>query len=220
MNVSTAQTGFTPPTQARSRRTLERILSAGADVLRTRGAEGFSIAEVCQRAQVSSGALYSRFDGKDSLLLAIHSHTLEQINREVIEMYQPGPRWDGLSPEATIDLAVHLLVEHYMEHADILGVFVLMTATDRRLRLNTQEAAEKMVSSFRDRLLVHADAFPHPDPSTAIDAVFALSFESLAHHVAFGREFWNHDAHPMAETAHILPRLARLHLLTPPDNAS
>ncbi|WP_159501498.1 TetR/AcrR family transcriptional regulator [Microbacterium sp. 18062] len=212
--------GLRPPVQERSRRSLERILNAGADVLSERGYEGFSIAEVCQRAQISSGALYSRFDGKDSLILGIHTHVLGRIDADAREMYQPGPQWDGLSVTQTIELAVRLLVDHFTKHAAILGVFIIMTANDSRLRQNTAEPAQAISGAFRDRLLAHSAEFPHPDPAAAVDAIFSLAFESLAHHVAFGGEFWNQPPHPMAEIAHLLPRLARLHLLTPPDPAA
>lgn len=215
--MSSSLPGLRKPVQERSRRSLERILNAGAAVLEDEGADGFSISEVCRRANVSSGALYSRFDSKDSLLLAVHAHVIGKIDAEAESMFQPGPAWVGLSAEAAIDLALNLLVQHFQKHAKILGVFILMTAGDPRLRSGTSKRAQRIIAGFRDRLMEHAARFPHPNPASAIEAIFSLAFESLGHHVTFSGEFWQQGPHPMAETAHLLPRLARLHLLTPPD---
>jgi AcrR family transcriptional regulator len=56
--------------QRRSREAWNRVLDADVELLETGGYETFTIAAVCDRAQVAPRALYERADSKDALFLA------------------------------------------------------------------------------------------------------------------------------------------------------
>jgi AcrR family transcriptional regulator len=57
-----------PPVQARSRRTLARILDASLTLLDERGWDGVTVQDVVSRAGTSVGSFYARFSGKEDLL--------------------------------------------------------------------------------------------------------------------------------------------------------
>ena len=57
-----------PPQQARSRRTLVRIVEASRTVIAERGRERLTVQEVVARARVSVGSFYARFAGREELL--------------------------------------------------------------------------------------------------------------------------------------------------------
>lgn len=57
-----------PPQQARSRRTLERIVNAALEILASEGPAGVTVNAVVDRAHSSVGSFYARFGGKDDLL--------------------------------------------------------------------------------------------------------------------------------------------------------
>ena len=61
-----------PPRQERSRRAWDRVLDAGVALLEEAGYEGFTIAAVCERAQVPPRAIYDRAPTKDALFLAVY----------------------------------------------------------------------------------------------------------------------------------------------------
>lgn len=78
----TAQTALTPrkkPTQARSRSTVEAILTAAARVLVERGYAKMTTVAVAERAGVSVGSLYQYFPGKDALMAALFERHVESV---------------------------------------------------------------------------------------------------------------------------------------------
>jgi AcrR family transcriptional regulator len=70
----TAQTPVKAPKQPRSRKTLERLVQAGLQILEEEGAEGFTVQAVVARARSSVGSFYARFGGKDDLLAHLREH--------------------------------------------------------------------------------------------------------------------------------------------------
>ncbi len=59
------------PIQSRAAETVAAIVEAAAQVLETRGLEGFNTNAVAERAGVSIGSLYQYFPGKDALTVAL-----------------------------------------------------------------------------------------------------------------------------------------------------
>jgi AcrR family transcriptional regulator len=68
-----------PPRQERSRRVWDRVLDAGVAPLEEDGYEGFTIAAVCERAQVPPRAVYDRAPSKDALFPAVYEHGMARI---------------------------------------------------------------------------------------------------------------------------------------------
>ena len=66
--ASTEKTKLTPPKQTRSRRTLERIVSAALGILDEQGPAELTVQAVVARAGSSVGSFYARFKGKSDLL--------------------------------------------------------------------------------------------------------------------------------------------------------
>jgi AcrR family transcriptional regulator len=60
-----------PPSQQRSRATVEAVLEAAAQVLEAQGLAGFNTNVVAVRAGVSIGTLYQYFPGKDAITAAL-----------------------------------------------------------------------------------------------------------------------------------------------------
>ena len=80
-----AERGFHPPQQARSRASLQRVLAAAEHVLAHRGIEEFTVGAVAEQAELSVGAIYRRFSGKDQLLHAVKDQLLRQLETNVDE---------------------------------------------------------------------------------------------------------------------------------------
>jgi AcrR family transcriptional regulator len=208
--------GLRPPRQERSRRTLERILEAGAEVFAARGFEGLTIAEVCLAAETSAGAVYTRFEGKDALVRAVHDHTMAAMIADVAALYADGPGWRELATPALIEQAVRLLVSHMRERAAIVRAIVLRAAADPVMRASGARAIAEMADAFTARVLDRAADLPHPDPESTVRGVFGMAFEAISWDVAFGGEFREAGALG-APPDERLPAVCRLVLLTPPD---
>ena len=64
--------------------TRERLLAAARAVFARRGFAGASVDEIAQEAGLTSGALYSNFEGKADLFLVLVAHELD-VQRAVLE---------------------------------------------------------------------------------------------------------------------------------------
>ncbi|WP_396656075.1 TetR/AcrR family transcriptional regulator [Microbacterium sp.] len=208
--------GLRPPHQQRSQRTLERILEATAAVFAERGYEGLTIAEVCRVAETSAGAVYTRFEGKEALVRAVHERAMASMMAAAAEMYADGPHWRSLATPAFIERAVRLLVSHVRERAAIVRAIVLRSAADPVMRASGARSIAEMADAFTVRVLDRSADLPHPDAESAVRAAFGMAFEAISWDVAFGAEFREAGAlgPPPDER---LPAVCRLVLLTPPD---
>src|SRR5689334_16807299 len=65
--------------------TRERVLTAARTVFASRGFHGASVEEIASEAGFSTGALYSNFDGKEDLFLALAEREIEEHARELEE---------------------------------------------------------------------------------------------------------------------------------------
>ncbi len=215
MRQSPSNPGVRPPQQARSQRTLERILSAGAEVFAEGGYEGLSVAEVCRRAGASAGALYTRFEGKDALVRAIHDHVMIELSAEIAETYLPSPAWESLSTEAFAERAVRMLVEHFRRHDRIIRAIVLRAAVDAEMRAAGADSVRAMADAFTERMLDRSDDFAHDEPEATIRSVFAMVFEATSWDVAFGAEFRASGALGPDDLNDRLVTMSRIMLLNP-----
>jgi AcrR family transcriptional regulator len=75
-----------PTREQRRAETRERLLEAAARVFAGRGYHGASVDEIAEQAGFSTGALYSNFDGKEDLFLAIVEAELHARTRELAEV--------------------------------------------------------------------------------------------------------------------------------------
>ncbi|WP_454709823.1 TetR/AcrR family transcriptional regulator [Cupriavidus nantongensis] len=71
--------GYAVPRYSRGLRTTHQLLEAGRRLLRERTLEQVSIQEICARAGVTTGAFYSRFEGKDSYFRALQALALAAL---------------------------------------------------------------------------------------------------------------------------------------------
>ncbi len=65
--------------------TRERLLAAARTVFARRGFHGASVEEIAAEAGYSTGALYSNFDGKEDLFLALMEREIDEHAREIAE---------------------------------------------------------------------------------------------------------------------------------------
>lgn len=89
--MSQTSEGFRPPQQARSRASLQKVLTAAEQVLAEQGLESFTVAAVASQAGMSVGTIYRRFDGKEQLLHAVKDRLLTQLETNVRDALRSAP---------------------------------------------------------------------------------------------------------------------------------
>jgi AcrR family transcriptional regulator len=207
------------PRQERARRSFERVLDAGAELLAERGYEGFAISEVCRRAQLSPGALYGRVTSKDDLFLAIHHREMRRVLAEVTETFADGPQWRALSLADLIVQTVLRLGEHYRRHEAIVRAFILRSAVDVRVKAEGEATSARLLEILAALLLTRRAELErlHSDPVGAVRTVCRIAFDSLAWRTAFGMGFAEGEiAGESAEDwSERLSRVCATYLLTP-----
>lgn len=101
-----------PPLQERSARTLERIVEATEELLRTKSLEDVTIREIVRKAKCPIASFYARFKSKDDLL----PHLYERYDARVgpaLEAKMAGIDPDSIDMEKSIEFCVDLIIDSY-----------------------------------------------------------------------------------------------------------
>jgi AcrR family transcriptional regulator len=155
-----------PPRQARSQKTLERVLDAAEEVIAERGVAALTISEVVRRAGSSVGAFYARFPEKDSLLATLHERSCGEALATAELALHPA-RWETEELGTVVSEVVRFTVSLCEERRGLLLAFIALAASDaayaeRRANLESQIAA--LLYEF---LRARESEVSHPDLRTA-----------------------------------------------------
>jgi AcrR family transcriptional regulator len=124
--------------QQRAQETRDRILDAGALVFARRGYGQATVQDIADEAEISMGALYHHFSGKEELFRAIVE---DHVRRELIE-YEPQP---AASAREAIEHFVTFMIEHLRKDPPARGLAMELWAQGSR----EQWAREVCIASFR-----------------------------------------------------------------------
>lgn len=200
------------PQQNRSRKSLERVLSAGIAVLAEKGYDGFSIADVSARANVSVGSIYQRFQSKAVLFAALQERILADIDREQAALFAAIDT-DGLADGAIVDAAVGALADHFREHEALLRVMIVRGAVDEETRARGSRSSLKLAQNFERFLMTKLSRIHHPTPAIAVDVSFRIIYASLTRRIISGPTFESTVAHGWDAFVGELSRVCQAYLL-------
>ncbi len=167
---------FQPPRQARSARTLERILDVTEELLEEKPFEAISVGEIVRRAGTSVGAFYARFRDKDGLLPALY----ERYDRWVGERTREASDtrfWEGQALAEIVDRLVRELIAMFAHRRFLIRAMALH-ARQHPEKIDAATRARRVVQTrfIRDALLSRRDEIAHADPERAVDfAIFAAA---------------------------------------------
>jgi AcrR family transcriptional regulator len=113
-----------PPVQERSQRTLERIVQATEDLLRTKSFESVTVRDIVQKAKCPIASFYARFKSKDDLL----PHLYERYNARVgpsIEAKVAAIDSKAIDLRKAVELGVDLIIDSYSREKWLLREIAL-----------------------------------------------------------------------------------------------
>jgi AcrR family transcriptional regulator len=149
------------PKQARSRRTLERIVTAGLELLEEGGPDAVTVQAVVSRARSSVGSFYARFKGKDDLL----EHLRDRVRASAESEWRQtvgAASWET-SLEGLVTGAVDLLLDLRP------GYDARIRSADRLIAGGEDdEPTRKALDELAARLLERRDEITHPEPERAV----------------------------------------------------
>lgn len=175
------------PLQKRSRETLERLLAAGVELLREKGYEGLSIAELSARSGVSVGSIYQRFDGKEPLFVALQERILERIDAEQQGLFDDLDR--SLPDVGLVTEAVGRLAALFHRHEALLRVMILRGAVDEATRRRGSRSSLVLAQAFETFLLSSLRRFGHERREIAADVAFRIVYATLTRRIVSGPNF-------------------------------
>ncbi|MFJ8909994.1 TetR/AcrR family transcriptional regulator [Amycolatopsis sp. NPDC102389] len=186
MSQSSADQGFRPPRQARSRESLQKVLAAAEHVLAVQGFEELTVAAVAEQAGMSVGTIYRRFSGKSQLLYAVKDELLGQLESGVSEaLGSAGPGLRGV-----VGAFIQALAGTFARHDRIFSELLDSQRADGRDR-----GLQALATIQRDFLEVARPCLGEirrPDGERAIRMMSRTVIGSCVHRAASGR-FWSDD---------------------------
>jgi len=170
------------PKQARSQRTLARLLDAAEALVAERGLEGLSIPAVARRAKSSVGGFYARFTDKAALLRALEERFFEQVFVR-LEALVDRRRWTSAMPADFVRAAVAELVSVVEEKRHLLKAFMFRASQDPRILEDAIVFRRRVAERIAPVLL--GQTLDHPRPALAVDLAIQAAFALMQQHVVF-----------------------------------
>lgn len=156
-----------PPTQERSRRTLERIVEAARSLIAEGGLDALTVSGIVERADSSVGSFYARFDGKDDLVRYLE----ERIRAEARQRWDEAlasRAWEDLSLEGVVRSVVELLARFHAEDGKDREALEGRLDPEHRRHTDPDEDFHTHVEGdVRELLLRRRSEIDHPDPARA-----------------------------------------------------
>jgi AcrR family transcriptional regulator len=179
VNAGPAQPGFRPPLQARSRKSLQKVLAAAEDVLAADGFDEFTMTAVAERAGVSVGAIYRRFDGREQLLAAVKDRLLSQLEEDLAGRL----RTADPSLEGVVSAFATAIGDAFAAGGQVWPDLLRSpgkSAMEERGRL----ALESVRQLFEQAARKYRGEVRRPDPEAALAAVERMMTGALIHRAA------------------------------------
>ena len=152
------------PKQARSRRTLERIIQAALEILEVDGSSALTVQAVVERANSSVGSFYARFNGKEDLL----DYLAERVWHQTLDRWNDALSsrdWSRIDLQHIAEGSIRLLVDAGKSRS------VYMRALDRakgRDGVAYHTFRSQVIGDVAEILLARRDEIAHPEPELAV----------------------------------------------------
>ena len=172
------------PKQARSERTLYRILDAAEALIAERGLAGMSIPEVARRAGSSVGGFYARLRDKNELLRALEERFFQEVSAR-LEALADERRWRDAAVEEIVAAAVDELVTVTEARRELIRAFLFRATQDSAIRDHAIEFRRLVSARMGGLLLAKGPIASHPEPAVAVDLSVQAAFALMQQHVLF-----------------------------------
>lgn len=159
-----------------------RILAATGDLLLGRGARGFTVADVAQKAHVGKGTVYLYWRSKEDLLLGLIVRDFVRLAEDLVAALAADPgvaRPSRLCPLLVRTAGEHAFVEALQSHDELLGMLTEDPRTARLLdALGPSAVMRRMLPVWREHRLARTD-WAFDDQAYALLALL-LGFVTIA----------------------------------------
>jgi AcrR family transcriptional regulator len=144
---------------------VETLLEAAAQVLETKGLEGFNTNAVAERAGVSIGSLYQYFPSKDALTVGLMERENDRFYREALAAL------DHASGPAALDHLIRVAVWQQFARPTLAR---LLDVEESRPQLRSALPNTGSMRTLLLEILAREDSPPQADTEVAARDVFAM----------------------------------------------
>lgn len=170
------------PKQARSERTLRRLLEAAEAIIADEGFAALSIPAVVARAKSSVGGFYARFRDKNELLRALEERFFHEVSA-ILEHLADERRWTDASVEEIVTAAVKELVTVTENRRELIRACMFRATQDTVIRDHVIDFRRRAAERMGAVLLAKAPRIAHPEPALALDLAVQAAFALMQNHV-------------------------------------
>ena len=180
----TQLSSMSPPKQARSERTAQRILDAAQTLIEREGLGAFSIPEVVRRAESSTGSFYARFKDKNALLAALEERFFAEVESRVDALAEP-ERWRGRPTEELARALTREMLERLRQHARLVCAFMFRSTHEATFASHARRFHDQLTRRMRALLLSRRAEMTHPEPEVAVDLALELALNFIQGRILF-----------------------------------
>ncbi|MWV10805.1 TetR family transcriptional regulator [Pseudomonas sp. R-28-1W-6] len=156
------------PTQARSKKALERFLNVAAELLANNQFEETGISQIAQLAESSVGTFYRLLGDKDMLLYAVHDRFVEQ-SRLAIDSLVAELGSQDRPLEAQIEGLIQGMIRLFDGSEGLLRALIRRSSADLQFRQRFHQLNAYIGQTFCRIVLARPGDLGHPHPEQAAD---------------------------------------------------
>ncbi|PZX26136.1 Regulatory protein, TetR [Cupriavidus phytorum] len=171
LTVLAGHSGYSVPRNTRGMRTTQQLLEAGRRLLRRRFLDEVSIQEICASANVTTGAFYKRFDGKEAYFKALQTLLIAKLREATTARMAELDARPWTLREVTEVLARNLRLWVCRNEGVLRASLVERASTHDPIRAVNLEYVEQLVPRL---------AKMHPrGPSPELESVIRFAYQSM-----------------------------------------
>ncbi|GAB3159197.1 hypothetical protein GCM10027290_63720 [Micromonospora sonneratiae] len=171
------------PRQARSRATMERILTAVEELLAEKPFDQITIAEVSARSASAPTAIYARFSDKTALLLGVHERFRQRAADRIVEAITDPARAHLPLPEF-LAYATGELVTFYRDNHRLLRSVLL--ADNARMYACAAELGTTLSTAIAMQVVPRVPPHRVADVERDLDFAIRTAMALAQQHLIFG----------------------------------
>ena len=154
------------PRQARSEETLNRFLTATAELLADRPFADISVNDICARADRTVGSFYARFEDKASVLRVLVEQVATELHDEARAWWVP-ETFEGDTIIEVIERTVDAVLGAYREAGAVFHAAAIDAPNEPAFRDARLGVWIACAEAFGEVLVHRSDEIGHPDPARA-----------------------------------------------------
>lgn len=156
-----------PPLQARSQKTMERLLDAAEALIADEGIDAVTVAQVAKRAGSSVGSFYARFSDKEALVRTVLERFTLQAEATAEAVLEPA-RWDGVPVREALEAMVRFMLQVVQERRGLIVALLVRSTQEPDISALGQRMHDRIALHMKGLIDQRGHAVSHPDPQTGV----------------------------------------------------